>query len=368
MGRRNHQGGGVGSNQYGSRGSRKRKSRGASSAYQTEEALNATSRQRERKRFQESLLAQASDNWTEPESKRVSTNTPWGQADFSHQFGRGVVQYTCPGHGGFSVSPGVVGTMHPSLVSVGEEKGGRVWFEEDGDWAALAVAKPSLFSRSSVELAIRMMKDHEPDKWSEFSGEEVDLSESSTLRERQFIVDNEGGYVSNVTFHEPEGDVEVTFAPVRDGCRGHAEVTVAMDGSEYTERMEASLGHGSFGFEPERDEQRIVNSVRTGIAAKDVDSLPEARVWLEENPDAPRIESSFYDLKKGRLFTVSSGDGSTLGYLAKPKKTRTPSLSSSSPSASLSEVLYEPDRDGDLMTAAEVRDRFQARVPVTVNG
>lgn len=116
----------------------------------------------------------------------VSTRTPWGAADGKYVYGPGVTFYSCPGHGGFKVSDGQMGRMHPALAKVG--KAG--WFEEDCEWGAVAVAFPHLFSAKEVDQAIASLKDYYPDEYGEATGATVPTAESYTLRRRQFANDH----------------------------------------------------------------------------------------------------------------------------------------------------------------------------------
>ena len=84
MTRQAHKGGGQGSNQYGSIGSRKRQVK--TSTAQTADLLAVAAATANSGSFSDELVAAANPLWTEPDSKQVSTSTPWGQAQYSYQF------------------------------------------------------------------------------------------------------------------------------------------------------------------------------------------------------------------------------------------------------------------------------------------
>ena len=60
--------------------------------------------------------------WQEPDFKRVSTSTPWGKADYSYNFGRGVTQYITPSHGGYIVAKGTAAKMPEALRETGDKE------------------------------------------------------------------------------------------------------------------------------------------------------------------------------------------------------------------------------------------------------
>ena len=80
-------------------------------------------------------------NQFEPISK--PTWTPWGSPDHAEQVFAGVWSVYTPSHGGFYVSAERRKVMDQSLLSLGF--GGQTmkgWFEEDCDWALVALSFP----------------------------------------------------------------------------------------------------------------------------------------------------------------------------------------------------------------------------------
>ena len=132
--------------------------------------------------FEDLLIGQAipMHNWEWPESRNAAGSTPWGTADTAMTFCRGITFYTTPGHGGFKVSKGMLKQMHPILV---QDDG---WYEEDCEASKVAVAFPQHFCTTAVEQSIASMKNWYPDEWAKFSGENVFVDESLTLRKRAF--------------------------------------------------------------------------------------------------------------------------------------------------------------------------------------
>ena len=68
-------------------------------------------------------------------------STPWGGSDHATQYGDGgVVFYSTPSHGGFFVPASLRKGMAP------EYRNDDGWYEEDCEWAKVALAFPDLFT------------------------------------------------------------------------------------------------------------------------------------------------------------------------------------------------------------------------------
>ena len=189
--------------------------------------------------FTDQLLAraQADEGWEYPESRSVSTHTPWSRADYAYTYGRGVVSYSTPGHGGFRLSPTRNTQVHEAL------RNADGWYEEDVEWAAAAVTFPELFPRKHVQSAVRSLRSWNPDGWTAFSGEEVAVEESHVLRKRQFERDNADRWVVLSARGRSDGsglvDVTATLGGSRQPGVEHRDFVVTK--SDYDQR-------GEFGY------------------------------------------------------------------------------------------------------------------------
>ena len=67
--------------------------------------------------------------------------TPWGLADNKEVIAEGIVNYTTPSHGGIKLSRERQDQMHSALRLADG------WYEEDCDWARVAVNFPLYFQR-----------------------------------------------------------------------------------------------------------------------------------------------------------------------------------------------------------------------------
>jgi len=87
------------------------------------------------------------------------TETPWGPSQFQRAYGEGITQHVTAGHGGFFVSDERRAEMPESCRNFAPFAGAG-WYEEDCDWAVVAVAFPSEFQPQTVATARRMLVAH----------------------------------------------------------------------------------------------------------------------------------------------------------------------------------------------------------------
>ena len=79
--------------------------------------------------------------------------TPWGQAQTQTDCGHGVIHVTTSSHGGFFVEESERHKL-PIQETPYSHKG---FFEEDCDWAIVAVSIPEAFPAEHVEIAKKIM-------------------------------------------------------------------------------------------------------------------------------------------------------------------------------------------------------------------
>ncbi len=88
----------------------------------------------------------------------VGSSTPWGHADCVEQVAPGIISVSTPSHGGYKVYEPYLSAMHPMLQDT--FRGMKGWFEEDCDWAKVAIAYPKLFSAEYYTLALSIIKSY----------------------------------------------------------------------------------------------------------------------------------------------------------------------------------------------------------------
>lgn len=100
----------------------------------------------------------------------MGINTPWGVSDGSERQAPGMTWYTTPSHGALKLAPELVAKIPSSLMP---PKDGpwyqqlcwNGWFEEDCEWARVALAFPRAFTEKQVTDAADTVKFFWPDVW-----------------------------------------------------------------------------------------------------------------------------------------------------------------------------------------------------------
>lgn len=123
----------------------------------------------------------------------MATSTPWGPSQTAKKWAPGIMEYSTAGHGGFHLSPTRNAEM-PEALRIDDG-----WYEEDCDWALVAVAFPTVFP-DLVEDARRSSKAWNPDRWEAWTGEAVSATESHVVAEREFAVAHASDYVACSAF------------------------------------------------------------------------------------------------------------------------------------------------------------------------
>lgn len=110
----------------------------------------------------------------------MATSTPWGTADSSKKYARGIIFYTTPSHGGFHVSK----TLNASMPSYLRQEDG--WYEEDCEWAKVVTAFPGFFDIKMQLEAERTLRNWYPDAWEHIHGRPLGPEESNQRRQEYF--------------------------------------------------------------------------------------------------------------------------------------------------------------------------------------
>ena len=83
------------------------------------------------------------------ERSEAPRDTPWGAAQTTKKIADGLWQVTTAGHGGIYVDYDLRG----KLRAQGTPYSGNGWFEEDCDWAIVALSFPQHFDAKTLEAA-----------------------------------------------------------------------------------------------------------------------------------------------------------------------------------------------------------------------
>lgn len=102
-------------------------------------------------------VLQPTDHETEPVTVMdISIRTPWGMSQTRTNYADGITFFQTAGHGGFRLSDARLIELTAKLGPVKTFSHFPQWFEEDCDWAHVAVAFPELFSAAAVAEATIM--------------------------------------------------------------------------------------------------------------------------------------------------------------------------------------------------------------------
>jgi len=171
----------------------------------------------------------------------MGTRTPWGMSDSSKSYARGIVSYTTPGHGGFHLSKTKNEMVDPSW------RNPNGWYEEDCEWAIVAMTFPTLFSGSECMAARSTAKNWYPDAFEKVTGEKVKLEESTVLRERAAKEAHKNDYVVTAAWGDrhsnvPAGMVGVVATLGGTRTAGTPEKWFVIPASEYDMKPKSAIG------------------------------------------------------------------------------------------------------------------------------
>lgn len=91
---------------------------------------------------------------------KPNVQTPWGAADYSKAVAPGITWYSTPGHGGYHVDDEQNAKIK-ALFPNAKIWAGNGWYEEDCDWALVALAFPELFEAPEIRAALRTVQGRE---------------------------------------------------------------------------------------------------------------------------------------------------------------------------------------------------------------
>ncbi|MEA3537071.1 DUF7007 domain-containing protein [Rhizobium sp. CC-YZS058] len=111
---------------------------------------------------------------------RTAASTPWGGSQMAVVYADGVVFHSTAGHGGFHLSSDRNGKVHPLLRKV------TPWYEEDCEWAIVALGFPELFTGYERSLAEKTIRNSWPDAWEAIHGSKLAEGESWAKDRRAF--------------------------------------------------------------------------------------------------------------------------------------------------------------------------------------
>lgn len=173
--------------------------------------------------------------------RRIDTRdyTPWGPSQGAIWFADGILCHGTASHGGFELAPYRNAQIPLSMRSVSG------FYEEDCEWAIVAVTFPGFFTGREQRLADQTMRDWHPDVWEELNGRQLSPDESRARAEIAFNKAHANHWIvcSAIVSSRHAGMVECV---ARRPCDPEVECRYLVPSTEYDP--------GRFGFviDPER--------------------------------------------------------------------------------------------------------------------
>lgn len=98
---------------------------------------------------------------------RMAASTPWGPSQLATIYAEGIISHMTAGHGGFRLSAERNACVLPTL------RKSASWYEEDTEWAIVALTFPDLFTAYERKYADETIRNSWPSAWEEIHGYEL---------------------------------------------------------------------------------------------------------------------------------------------------------------------------------------------------
>jgi len=149
---------------------------------------------------------------------RMSLSTPWGISQLATIYADGIVSHATAGHGGFHLSSDRNGQVDAAIRNTGG------WYEEDAEWAIVALTFPDLFTTHERRCAGDTVRNSWPDLWEKVHGRELAPGESRARDREAFDRVHAGDWVVisaiHSVHHAEMTEVIATKGGRRDGRSG----------------------------------------------------------------------------------------------------------------------------------------------------
>jgi hypothetical protein len=183
----------------------------------------------------ESQLTVDASNRCKPGGFKMPTSTPWGPSQYKKNYGRGINFYGTASHGGFKVST-KLNTQMPEVLRYADG-----WYEEDNDWARVAVAYPDRFTAAEFAEARLTLRESAPEAYEAHFGEILQPGESRVRDEQVFAALNKDNQVVVSATTVKDDPATVIVMTTTGGVRREPEWAAAryfkVPTSEYERRM-----------------------------------------------------------------------------------------------------------------------------------
>tara|TARA_B100000378_G_scaffold267656_1_gene254116 strand:+ start:924 stop:1820 length:897 start_codon:yes stop_codon:yes gene_type:complete len=146
---------------------------------------------------------------------RMTASTPWGLSQMATIYDEGVVAHTTASHGGFHLSPARNLKVDCSLRNDGG------YYEEDNEWAIVALTFPALFTAYERNCADRTIRDSWPEVWERNHDRDLDPGESWSKDKKAFKQRHAGDWVVIAAILSDHHDEMAEVLATLGGKRAH---------------------------------------------------------------------------------------------------------------------------------------------------
>ena len=119
----------------------------------------------------------------------IGSSTPWGICDHARKLADGIVSVSTPRHGGIHLSDDLNAAMPAPF------RGRSGWYEEDCEWAVVALVYPYAFTAKEMESAHRTVMNWMPEAYEAWSGVVLQPGQSSKKDEDTFLKEHPEDWV-----------------------------------------------------------------------------------------------------------------------------------------------------------------------------
>lgn len=167
---------------------------------------------------------------------RMVASTPWGSSQLATMYGPGVICHSTAGHGGFHLSPDRNRLIDPT------HRKDSPWYEEDCEWAIVALTFPDLFTSYERKCADETIRHSWPETWERIHGRILAPGESRSRDRRAFEEAHADDWVVNSAIYSGQYAGMTEVVATKGGLRGaDAERRFLVPSEDYSTR-------GPFGF------------------------------------------------------------------------------------------------------------------------